>query len=92
MSAINGIAAASAKSRPVRQMGNVRIVDRRQLSIGRVRECENAAPDLKTNRQDCRYALTNSDLSSHAINQLLGIVANPSLKHRLDVLDLVNSF
>jgi uncharacterized repeat protein (TIGR03803 family) len=39
-----------------------------------------------------RYALTNSDLSSNAINQLLGIVANPRLKHRLDVLDFVNSF
>jgi len=38
------------------------------------------------------YDLTNSDLSSHAINQLLGIVANPGLKHSLDVLDLVNSF
>jgi hypothetical protein len=37
-------------------------------------------------------ALSNSDLSSHAVNQLLGIVADPSLKHRLDVLDLVNSF
>ena len=36
--------------------------------------------------------LTNADLSSHTINQLLGIVADPSLKHRLDVLDLVNSF
>ena len=37
-------------------------------------------------------ALSNSDLSSHAFNQLLGVVADPSLKHRLDVLDLVNSF
>lgn len=36
--------------------------------------------------------LTNSDLSSHAVNQLLGIEADPGLKHRLDVLDLVNSF
>ena len=36
--------------------------------------------------------LTNADLSSHTINQLLGIVADPGLKHRLDVLDLVNSF
>jgi len=36
--------------------------------------------------------LTNSDLPSHAINQLLGIVADPSLEYRLDVLDLVNSF
>jgi len=36
--------------------------------------------------------LTNSDLPSHAINQLLGIVADPSLKYRLDVLDLVNAF
>jgi NAD(P)-dependent dehydrogenase (short-subunit alcohol dehydrogenase family) len=36
--------------------------------------------------------LTDSDLSSHAIDQLLGIVADPGLKHRLDVLDLVNSF
>jgi hypothetical protein len=36
--------------------------------------------------------LTNSDLSSHTINQFLGIVADPGLKHRLDVLDLVNSF
>ena len=35
--------------------------------------------------------LSNSDLSSHAIDQLLGIVADPSLKHSLDVLDLVNS-
>jgi hypothetical protein len=39
-----------------------------------------------------RYVLTNSDLSSHAINQLLGIVADPVLKHSLDVLDLVNPF
>ena len=36
--------------------------------------------------------LTNSDLASHAVNQLLGVVADPSLKHRLDVLDFVNSF
>src|SRR5271156_3747035 len=39
-----------------------------------------------------RCHLSNSDLSSHAVNQLLGIVSDPSLKHRLDVLDLVNSF
>jgi hypothetical protein len=36
--------------------------------------------------------LSNSDLSSHAIDQLLGIIADPGLKHSLDVLDLVNSF
>jgi hypothetical protein len=47
---------------------------------------------LAGNRQYRGYALTNSDLSSHAINQPLGIVANPGLKHSLDVLDLVNSF
>ena len=39
-----------------------------------------------------RKSLTNSDLASHAINQLLGIVADPGLKHCLDVLDLINSF
>jgi hypothetical protein len=43
-------------------------------------------------RQYPGMLLTNSDLPSHAINQLLGIVADPSLKYRLDVLDLVNSF
>ena len=36
--------------------------------------------------------LSNSNLSSHAVNQLLGIVAEPSLEHRLDVLGLFNSF
>jgi hypothetical protein len=36
--------------------------------------------------------LTNSDLSSHAINQLLGIVADSGFKHRLHVFDLLNSF
>ena len=36
--------------------------------------------------------LTNSDLSAHAIDQLLGIVADPGLKHCLHVLDLVNAF
>ena len=35
--------------------------------------------------------LTNPDLSSHAINQFLGIVADPGLEHRLDVLNLVNA-
>jgi 2-keto-3-deoxy-6-phosphogluconate aldolase len=34
--------------------------------------------------------LTNSDLSPHAVNQLFGIVADPSFKHRLYVLDLVD--
>ncbi len=34
--------------------------------------------------------LTNPDLSSHAINQFLGIVADPTLEHRLDILDLFN--
>jgi hypothetical protein len=36
-------------------------------------------------------ALTNADLSSHAINQFLGIVADSGLKHRVDVLDLFNA-
>jgi hypothetical protein len=38
------------------------------------------------------WTLANSDLPSHAIQQLLGVVADPGLKHRLDVLDLVNPF
>jgi len=51
-------------------------------------------------REPCRWQsaepewmlLTNSDLSAHSIDQLLGIVADPGLKHCLDVLDLLNSF
>ena len=35
--------------------------------------------------------LTNADLSSHAIDQLLGIVADPGLKHSLHILDVLNS-
>jgi hypothetical protein len=58
----------------------------------RATDARTRSPDLNVNRQDCRYALTNSDLSSHAIDQLLGIVANPCLKHCFDVLDLVDSF
>jgi len=38
-----------------------------------------------------RRLLTNPDLSSHAINQFLGIVADPGLEHCLDVFDLVNA-
>src|ERR1700722_4078260 len=38
-----------------------------------------------------RMPPTNSDLASHAINQLLGIVADPGLRPGLDVLDLINS-
>ena len=33
----------------------------------------------------------NFDLAAHTINQLLGIVADPGLKHCLHVLDLVNA-
>jgi hypothetical protein len=36
--------------------------------------------------------LTNPDLSAHAIDQLLRVVADPALKHCLHVLDLVNAF
>jgi hypothetical protein len=36
--------------------------------------------------------LTNSDLSAHAIDQLLEIVADLGLKHCLHILDLVNAF
>jgi len=39
-----------------------------------------------------RRLLTNPDLFSHTINQLLGIVADPCLEDCLDVLDLVNAF
>jgi hypothetical protein len=39
-----------------------------------------------------RMPLANSDLPSHAINQLLGIVADSGFKHRLHVFDLLNSF
>jgi hypothetical protein len=38
-----------------------------------------------------RRLLTNPDLSANAINQFLGIVADPGLEHSLDVLDLVNT-
>jgi hypothetical protein len=38
-----------------------------------------------------RRLLTNPDLSANAINQFLGIVADPGLEHRLDVLDLLNT-
>jgi len=44
-------------------------------------------PVVRTHRR----FLTNPDLSSHAINQFLGIVAHPGLEHRLDVLDLFNA-
>ena len=46
--------------------------------------------DPRGNRPD-RRLLTDPDLSSHAINQFLGIVADPGLEHRLDILDLVNA-
>jgi hypothetical protein len=38
-----------------------------------------------------RRLLTNPDLSSHDLDQFLGIVADPGLEHRLDVLDLVDA-
>ena len=65
--------------------------------LGRSSQLQDCRPHAR-NRAGGKLAipkwvrLSNSDLSSHAINQLLGIVADPSLKHRLDVLDLVNSF
>ncbi len=37
-----------------------------------------------------RTLLTNPDLPSHAINQVLGIVADPRLEDRLDILDLTD--
>jgi hypothetical protein len=49
-------------------------------------------PALRSFRVGGWMLLTNADLSSHTIDQLLGIVADPGLKHRLDVLDFVNSF
>ena len=38
----------------------------------------------------CPNLLTNADLASDAVDQLLGIVADARLKHRLHVLDIGN--
>jgi hypothetical protein len=51
------------------------------------------AADLSiTELVDCNKGvrLTNPDLPSHAINQFLGIVADPGLEHRFDVLNFFN--
>ena len=92
MSAIDGIAAVSDKSTPSGRWVTSESSTAANSGSVALENARTRSPDLKVNRQDCRCALTNSDLSSHAINQLLGIVANPSLKHCFDVLDLVNSF
>jgi hypothetical protein len=51
------------------------------------------APDPEVERivtRPDRRLLTNPDLSAYAINQLLGVVAYPGFKYRLDVLNLIN--
>jgi hypothetical protein len=54
-----------------------------------------AKPDefamTESTSQRVSVLLTNSDLSSHAVNQLSGVVPDAGFKHGFDVLDVVNS-
>ena len=74
---------------PVRLRSNINYHAKTPLSGERTARPESC---WLASRQYPGMPLTNSDLSAHAINQLFGIVADPRLKHRLDILDLVNSF